>query len=117
MLLSAGRHRHETPTGVDTIHNYYEHLVLDEIFRISERARSDMEFLADCACVALNHLPPRYIRHDVDMTFFMSVQEQQEIAKKVGESCKKAIDYVTERSTEEPTEDSDSTENEETTAE
>lgn len=97
MLLGVGRRRGELPSGVDSIHNYYEHLVLEEIVNVSERSHVDGEFLADVACVALNHLPPRYIRHDVDMTFFMSTQELQEIHTKVETSVAKAISYVEER--------------------
>ncbi len=94
MLLGAGRRRGELPSGVDSIHNYYEHLVLEELASTSERARTDGEFLADTACVALNHLPPRYIRHDVDMTFFMSTVELQEIHNKVQAAVAKAVAYV-----------------------
>ncbi len=97
MLLGAGRRRGELPSGVDSIHNYYEHLVLDEIAHVSERSHNDGEFLADTACVALNHLPPRYIRHDVDMTFFMSTEDLQEIQNKVHAAVAKAIAYVEER--------------------
>ncbi len=97
MLLNATRRYAELPSEVDSIHNYYEHLVLEEIARSSERAHSDMNFLADVACVALNRLPPRYIRHDVDMTFFMSPTELQEIQDKTKKSVKEAIDYVSKR--------------------
>ncbi len=97
MLLGAGRHRSDIESGIDTIHNYYESLVIDEITNTNERARADIDFLADLACVALNRLPPRYIRHDVDMTFFMSPQEMQEVQNKVIAAVKEAVTYVTER--------------------
>jgi len=97
MLLGVGRRRAELPSGVDSIHNYYEHLVLEEIVNVSQRSHVDGEFLADAACVALNHLPPRYIRHDVDMTFFMSNEELQEVHNKVETAVAKAIAYVEER--------------------
>jgi len=97
MLLGVGRRRAELPSGVDSIHNYYEHLVLEEIVNVSERSHVDGEFLADTACVALNHLPPRYIRHDVDMTFFMSNEELQEVHNKVETAVAQAIAYVEER--------------------
>ncbi|MEC8427334.1 MAG: late competence development ComFB family protein [Pseudomonadota bacterium] len=101
MLLGAGRHRQtELLSGIDSIHNYYEKLVLDEVARTSERSRDDSEFLADVACVALNRLPPRYIRHNVDMTFFMSTQELGEINDKVQSAVREAIAYVTERENE-----------------
>lgn len=98
MLLHAGRRRTELPVGVDSVHNYYELQVFDEIARRDERAREDADFLADVACVALNHLPPRYIRHDVDMSFFLSPQEQEEMQKKVRKAVKDALRYVTDRS-------------------
>lgn len=97
MLLGAGHRRHEMPAGLDTVHNYYEHLVLDHIFQSNERAQTDVDFIADVACVALNHLPPRYIRHNVDMTFFLSQVELEEIYNKVKIAVADAIRYVQRR--------------------
>lgn len=97
MLLGAGHRRHEMPAGLDTVHNYYEHLVLDHIFQTNERAQTDVDFIADVACVALNHLPPRYIRHNVDMTFFLSQVELEEIYNKVKIAVADAIGYVQRR--------------------
>lgn len=94
-MLTTGYRHTSFDEDVDFIHNYYERLVLQEISNTSERVRSgDREFLADVACVALNRLPPRYIRHDVDMTFFMSPQEMQEIEQKVKTAVESAIAYV-----------------------
>lgn len=97
MLLNTGAPRSRANSDVDPIHNYYETVVLEEIAKVSERARQDPEYYADVACVALNHLPPRYIRHDVDMSFFLSPQEQQEIQVKVEKSVADALSYVTQR--------------------
>lgn len=84
-------------SDLDSIHNFYENLVINQITQTSERAANDSDFLADVACVALNHLPPRYIRYDVDMTFFLSPQEQQEIQDKVNKAVKDALAYVAQR--------------------
>lgn len=101
MLLGSRRYRQaDLLSGTDSIHNYYEKLVLEEVALTSEHARDDSEFLADVACVALNRLPPRYIRHNVDMTFFMSTQELEEINHKVQNAVRDAIAYVTEREAE-----------------
>ncbi len=82
----------------DFVHNYYERQVLQEAVTQSERIQQgDRDFLADVACVALNRLPPRYIRHDVDMTFFMSPQDMMEIEQKVTAAVKEAIAYVEAR--------------------
>ena len=82
----------------DYVHNYYERVVFQEIVQQSQRVRNgDRDFLADVACVTLNRLPPRYIRHDVDMTFFMSPQDMQEIEDKVTKAVSEAIHYVESR--------------------
>ena len=89
----------------DFIHNYYERLVIQEIFQQSSRVQvGDRDFSADVACVALNRLPPRYIRHDVDMTFFMSPQDMQEVEMKVTNAVAQALEYVESRERGEPTE-------------
>ena len=83
---------------VDFMHNYYERLVVQEVQEQSERVQQgDRDFLADVACVALNRLPPRYIRHDVDMTFFMSPQDMVEIERKVSQAVTDALSYVESR--------------------
>lgn len=37
-----------------------------------EGSNVDSDYLSDVACVALNRLPARYIRHEVDMAFYMT---------------------------------------------
>jgi len=98
MLTNARNYTLDTHDEIDFIHNYYERLVLQEIFAQSSRVQEgDRDFLADVACVALNRMPPRYIRHDVDMTFFMSPQDIQEISNKVISAVTDAISYVESR--------------------
>jgi len=98
MLTNARNYTLDTSDEIDFIHNYYERLVLAEIFSQSLRVQEgDRDFLADVACVALNRMPPRYIRYDVDMTFFMSPQDIQEITNKVSRAVTDAIDYVESR--------------------
>ncbi len=80
-----------------SVHNYYEKMVFDRIFELSPRASADGHFFADVACVALNRLPPRYVRHDVDLTFFLSPIELKKIAQKVNSAVQDALDYVGQR--------------------
>jgi len=98
-MLTTGRNYHlDYQDELDFIHNYYERLVIETITEQSERVQQgDRDFLADVACVALNRLPPRYIRHDVDMTFFMSPQDIKEIGEKVAQAVNDAINYVESR--------------------
>lgn len=67
----------------ETVHNYYERLVMEDIRdHYLDKGLSD-EQLADMACIALNRLPPRYIRYDIDMSFYLSAEEYEAIHNKV----------------------------------
>jgi len=83
----------------EQVHNYYERLVFEEVVR---RAVQHPEFthdmLADVACVALNRLPARYVRHDVDMMFYLTEQERQAIELSLEEVLSFAFRFVGERS-------------------
>ncbi|MGS2718672.1 late competence development ComFB family protein [Eionea flava] len=96
MLMSRPRAA-STHAEVANIHNYYERLVTESITKTDDRALEDTDFLADVSCVALNHLPPRYIRHDVDMSFFMSPVEREETEEKVQTAVDYALIFVRQR--------------------
>lgn len=97
MLLSVGRHRYDAESARDSVHNYYEQMVIDQLLRSNDRAGTDPEFLADVACVALNRLPPKYVRHDVDMTFFLSPDDLDKMIESVVDAVNSAIEYVVSR--------------------
>lgn len=79
---------------LETVHNYFERLVFNEIKdNYSDTELTDHQ-LADMACIALNNLPPKYIRYDIDMSFYMSGQEHLEIQEKVRKSVKKAFKKI-----------------------
>ena len=69
----------------DDIHNYYEKLVLDHIVELELDKNNDTEYLADLCCISLNLLPPRYIRFEVDMAFYMPQSERFEMMMRVKE--------------------------------
>lgn len=86
-------------SSIDQIHNYHERPVLDEVLR---RAR-DMpgvtaDMVADMACVALNKLPARYVRHDVDLVFYLTESERLESDKAMHKAIDEAVVLVSERS-------------------
>jgi hypothetical protein len=84
----------------EQVHNYFERLVFEEVARRSEahpQFTSDM--LGDVACVALNRLPARYVRHDVDMMFYLTEQERHAIETALDDALKFGFDFVLERST------------------
>jgi hypothetical protein len=82
----------------DQVHNYFERLVFEDVARKSE-AYPDftMDMLGDVACVALNRLPARYVRHDVDMMFYLTEQERHAIELSMDEALQFAFGFVQER--------------------
>ena len=54
----------------------------------------DEDVLTDVLCIAINHLPPRYIRHEVDMFFYTSPIERMEVEEKVKKAVIDALAYV-----------------------
>jgi hypothetical protein len=100
MLLSNGRRRSDVFSEQDSIHNYYEKLVIEQAVRADDRAAQDSDFLSDVTCLALNKLPPRYVRHDVDMTFYLTSEEMDGMINKVVQAVNEAISYLDEKSKE-----------------
>lgn len=82
----------------DDIHNYYEHLVLDRIENLGVNGGKDSDYIADLCCLVLNQLPPRYIRYEVDMSFYLPQNERHEMELNVSEAVEKAIKYLDEKS-------------------
>lgn len=82
--------------GFDSVHNYYERLVIDEVQRVADALPQPIAvgLLADIACVALNKLPARYIRHEVDHAFFMSGDERETHRRRVTQAVEQAFEYV-----------------------
>lgn len=82
---------------IDTqIANYYEKLVVDDLKSRDEAQGKPEDELADIACVALNRLPARYYRFSVDMAFYLSVHEQQQMEAAVRDAVTHALTFVRE---------------------
>ncbi|MDX2369798.1 MAG: late competence development ComFB family protein [Colwellia sp.] len=78
----------------DDIHNYYEKLVTHYFALGKFDEKYDDDFLADLTCVVLNQLPTRYIRHEVDMAFYLPASERFEMEEKVKKAISKAIEFM-----------------------
>ena len=80
----------------DTIHNYYEHLVINHLLEeVAAREKiTDEEFLEDVACLALNNLPARYIRHEVDMAFFLTSVDREKMKNSVIQAVENALETI-----------------------
>lgn len=86
-------------THYDAIHNHHEQAVFDAV-RAGAAAFPHLandDLLADVACVALNRLPPRYIRHGVDFSFYLSDRERAENELAISEVVAFAFEFVQAR--------------------
>ncbi len=82
----------------EQVHNYYERLVFEEVARRAEEHPGfSNDMLGDVACVALNRLPARYVRHDVDLMFYLTEQERHAIELSMEEVLEFAFGFVLER--------------------
>lgn len=76
----------------DDIHNYYEHMVLEHIESLGLLKSQD--YIADVKCLALNQLPPRYIRYEVDMAFYLPNSERQQMTMNVVNAIKSSMEFM-----------------------
>lgn len=78
----------------DDIHNYYEKLVTQHFVALKIEERFDDDFISDLVCVVLNQLPTRYIRHEVDMAFYLPASERFEMENNVKVAVSKALEFM-----------------------
>ena len=85
---------------IASIHNHHECAVYACVQAMAQHfphMQDDADMLADIACVALNRLPPRYIRHDVDFAFFQTERERTETERAIAEAVEFAFGFVQAR--------------------
>ena len=82
---------------LDNIHNHYEKLVFDEVlaYQAQKGESYGEDMLEDVVCVALNNLPARYVRHSVDIAFYLTMPEREQMDKLVRNAVKNAFALVT----------------------
>ena len=59
-------------------------------------AEKNSDFLLDVACYALSRLPARYMRHEIDMAFFLSPAEKEKMESEVKIAVDSAIEFISE---------------------
>jgi hypothetical protein len=84
----------------DDIHNYYEHLVLNRIETLGLNKSKENNYLADLCCLALNQIPPRYIRFEVDMSFYLPQNERQQMEMNAVNAVSQAMSFLDQNSME-----------------
>lgn len=81
-----------------SIQNHHERPVFEAVSAAHPRyVEVDAALLPDVACVALNRLPPRYIRHAVDLAFYQSERERGDNERAVLDAVDYAFQFVQAR--------------------
>lgn len=85
-------------TDFSSIRNHLERPVFEAVLAAHPRYPGvDSSLLPDVACVALNRLPPRYIRHAVDLAFYQSEKERNDNERAVLDIVNYAFEFVQAR--------------------
>ena len=86
------------PADFSPIHNYYEQQVVNLVSDLADHyPLLSEDHHPDVACVALNRLPPRYIRHQVDLAFHMTERERQDSEQLIRDAVVYAFEFVQAR--------------------
>lgn len=83
-----------------SVHNIHENAVFEAVMAAAPRfpaIAKSADLLCDTACVALNRVAPRYIRHDVDLAFFLTERERVENERMITEAVEQAFAFVQAR--------------------
>ena len=78
----------------EDVYNFYQDYVFNKVSELADQHSS--EFQADVACVALNKLPSKYIRHHVDMAFYLTPEEYNNMEAIIHDAVVNAIAFVKE---------------------
>lgn len=83
----------------ESIFNHHERAVFEAVKASAPRYPhlATPELLADIACVALNRLPSRYIRHEVDFAFYLTDKERSDNERCIAEAVAFAFEFVQAR--------------------
>jgi hypothetical protein len=83
-----------------SVHNHHEQSVFEAVARRAPQhpgLAGDPQLLADVACVALSRLPARYIRHEVDFSFYLTERERTDNETAIDDAVTTAFGFVQAR--------------------
>jgi transposase len=99
--MTASADRRAAPAlDFSSIRNFHEQAVFRAVIETAPQFPGlwdRAELLIDVACVALNRLPPRYIRHEADFSFFRSERERADAELALSEAVEYAFGFVQAR--------------------
>lgn len=78
------------------ISNFYERLVFDRLWTLTRNSEETMSnaFFEDVACLALNRLPPCYVRSIIDKSTYLTDADRREMENAVDDAVNQAIAKV-----------------------
>jgi len=78
------------------LQNYYERLVFEYINEtmVDQYKDMDEDFFLDVACYALTRLPSRYMRHEIDMAYYLAPGERTELLDQVKQAVIPAAEFI-----------------------
>ena len=82
-----------------SLYNYYEHLVFEYIskYLVQKYPDQDEDFFLDVACYSLTRLPARYIRHEIDMIYYLAPGENEEMQERIEQTVNDAAVFISSR--------------------
>ncbi|NEX20112.1 late competence development ComFB family protein [Thiorhodococcus mannitoliphagus] len=85
---------------LSSIANIYERLVMECIREILEDGAlaADQDYADDLACIALNSLPPKYVRHAVDFAAHLDDESHKTLRIEAADAVGKALETMSRRS-------------------
>ncbi len=90
----------ETGLAFESIHNRHEQAVFRTVMEAAGHfpgIASRQELLVDVACVALNRLAPRYIRHESNYAYHVGERERADTELAISEAVEFAFGFVQAR--------------------
>jgi Late competence development protein ComFB len=100
VLPPGPQHNARMLSEFESVKNLHEAAVFQMVQALAGNYPSiggDAELLADVACVALNRVPPRYIRHLVDLRFYQDNNERVRVETAVKAAVVYAFQFVQSR--------------------
>lgn len=79
------------------IQNIYETLLQHHIQALELTKTKDSDYLADLCCLVLNQLPAHYIRHTVDLYYFSTPEQRQEMEDKVQSAVQHCMAWLDQK--------------------
>lgn len=78
----------------EEVQNFTESLVEDVFEQQGVFERYDGDTVQDLFCLVLNQLPPRYLRHSVDVRINITPEEQQAINSEILEAIDQGLQVI-----------------------